>query len=229
MKKQLPHVTLFGLDCIDAGRLLQAATICTSSFEFGQVRLLTSIPTGDPRMTLIEPVRSISAYSDFMIKHLNTWIATPFAMVIQFDGFILNPDAWTDAFLEFDYIGAPWWLDGRAVVGNGGFSMRSKKLLKLLQTDPSVPTPGDEPEDWFISVTLRDTLERNGIRFAPMELARRFSLEGNERDGIEWTGQFGFHGLRWTDISRWTRAHPEYPIDNTLDTWATGVRRCRPA
>jgi hypothetical protein len=51
MKKTLPHVTLLGLDCVDARRLLQAATICTRSFEFGQVRLLTSIPTGDTRLT----------------------------------------------------------------------------------------------------------------------------------------------------------------------------------
>src|SRR5262245_14307438 len=45
MRKYLPEVTLFGLDGVDAGRLLQAATICTKSFEFGNVRLLTSIPT----------------------------------------------------------------------------------------------------------------------------------------------------------------------------------------
>lgn len=224
MVRQLPQVTLFGLDCVDVDRLLHAATICTRSFEFGGIRLLTSLPVRDSRMTPIDPVRSIAEYNHFMIKQLSTWIDTPFAMVIQHDGFILNPDAWSDAFLDFDYIGAPWWVENRAVVGNGGFSIRSRKLLSLLSTDPSVPSPGDEPEDWFISVTVRKELERKGIAFAPPELAARFAFEANEHDGIEWNGQLGFHGLKWTDISRWTKDHPEDAIDNTLDSWATRLR-----
>ncbi len=43
-----------------------------------------------------------------MIKRINSYVATPFALVIQYDGFILNPDAWRDEFLDYDYIGAPW-------------------------------------------------------------------------------------------------------------------------
>jgi hypothetical protein len=31
------------------------------------------------------------------------------------------------------------------------------------------------------------------------------------------TNEFGFHGLRWTDISSWLRENPNEPIDNTLD------------
>ena len=65
---------------------------------------------------------------------------------------------------------------------------------------------------------IRDYLEARGIRFAPVELARQFSLEGpDEPFGLTWTNQFGFHGLRWTDISPWLRDHPDELIDNTLD------------
>ena len=35
---------------------------------------------------------------------------------------------------------------------------------------------------------------------------------------VAWTNQFGFHGLRWTDISPWLRQNPNDLIDNTLDS-----------
>jgi hypothetical protein len=143
--------------------------------------------------------------------------------VIQYDGFILNPDAWCDEYLDYDYIGAAWdELDDGWIVGNGGFSLRSKRLLALLQTDDTIldPTaldPPDAPEDWYICVMIREYLEAHGIRFAPVDLAKRFSLEGGESVGVTWTNQFGFHGLGWTDISRWLTQNPGEPINNMLD------------
>ena len=56
------------------------------------------------------------------------------------------------------------------------------------------------------------------------ELAKKFSLEANEIYGVEWTNQFGFHGLKWTDISNWLKEHPEYKMENPLDSWALGVK-----
>lgn len=46
-----------------------------------------------------------------MVKLLDSYIETPHVLVVQYDGFILNPDAWTDEFLEYDYVGAPWWYE----------------------------------------------------------------------------------------------------------------------
>ena len=73
------------------------------------------------------------------------------------------------------------------------------------------------PEDWFICVTIRELLERDGLRFAPAEVAHAFSFEGDELFGASWQGQFGFHGLTWTDISDWIRHHPDAGIVNDLD------------
>jgi hypothetical protein len=64
---------------------------------------------------------------------------------------------------------------------------------------------------------IREYLEAHGIRFAPVDLAKQFSLEGGESVGVTWSNQFGFHGLRWTDISRWLTQNPGELIDNTLD------------
>ena len=222
--RTLPQVTLIGIDCVDIERLLHVAEICQRSIRFGDVRMLTSIPHEHPSIVPIAPITTREAYSSFMIKQINSYVTTPFALVIQYDGFILNPDAWRDEYLDYDYIGAPWnETEGYSIVGNGGFSLRSKRLLELLQhddaiLDPTALDPPDAPEDWYICGMIRDYLEARGIRFAPVELARQFSFEGSdEYFGVAWTNEFGFHGLRWTDISSWLRLHPDEPIDNTLD------------
>jgi hypothetical protein len=220
---ELPQVTLIGVDCVDVDRLLHAAMICQRAIRFGGVRMLTSIPHDHPSIVPIAPITSRDAYSSFMIKGINSYITTPFALVMQYDGFILNPDAWRDEYLKYDYIGALWAEEEGPIVGNGGFSLRSKRLTELLQQDDAIldPTdldPSDAPEDWYICVMIRDYLEARGIRFAPVELARQFSFEGDEHFGVTWTNQFGFHGLRWTDISPWLRLHPDESIDNTLDS-----------
>lgn len=220
--KKLNNITLFGLDCVNIDRLHKAAEICLASFSFSEIKLLTSIPNNYSNTILINPINSIRDYSKFMLKELNNYIDTEFVLIIQYDGFILNPHAWDDQYLNYDYIGAPLSVDDKLVVGNGGFSLRSKKLLELLQKDHNImieETPSHkyaENEDWIISVILRDYLEKNNIKFAPVPLAHKFSFEKNKEYGAKWDNQFGFHGLKWTDISNWINRHPEYDIKNEL-------------
>jgi len=220
--KELKNVTLFGLDCVDIDRLILAAEICCVDFRFAEVKLLSSIASKSKNVVKIEPVQSRQDYSQFILKQLNDYINTDFVLVIQYDGFILNPEAWDDQYLQYDYIGAPLWVDDKQVVGNGGFSWRSKKLLTLLQNDENIfieEAPAHkygQNEDWIISVIKRQYLENQGIKFAPVEIAHKFSFEKNKRYGAKWNGQFGFHGLSWTDISAWTKLHPKYRINNIL-------------
>jgi len=220
--KKLNNVTLFGLDCVDIDRLIKAAEICCKDFEFADIKLLSSIPSDDKNVVKIDPIESIRSYSQFMLKELNNYIETDFALIIQYDGFILNPAAWDDEYLKHDYIGAPLWVEDKLVVGNGGFSLRSKKLLDILQNDTIISiedVPSHkyaENEDWIISVIKREYLEGLGVKFAPVELAHKFSFEKNKEYGAHWSGQFGFHGLKWTDISVWIKDHPEYGIINEL-------------
>lgn len=221
MKKSLPNITLLGLDCVDIDRLKLAADICQKDFEFGAVRLLSSIPDTDTRVVPVEKVDSIEKYSYFFIKQLNDFVDTDFVLVIQYDGFILNKEAWTDDFLAYDYIGAPWWYDDGNNVGNGGFSLRSKKLLKILANDSHIQE--FHPEDHHIARTYGDYLRSLGIVFAPEDVASRFSIEGCLKEpvpvkfGSIWTHEFGFHGLDETDISLWLTTHPEYRLDTTVN------------
>jgi Protein of unknown function (DUF5672) len=222
--KSLP-ILLIGVDCVELDRLIQSADICETYFEFDDVKLLSSLESNDNRFVNIEPIRSIEEYNTFTLHEMHKYVTSTHALIIQYDGFILNPDAWADEYLEYDYIGAPWWYDHGYTVGNGGFSLRSKKLMEIIATDMTLSQRvNEEPEDAYICCTIRKELEGRGVRFAPIELAKKFAFESNDKDGVEWTDQFGFHGLRWTDISKWTNGNPQYKIDNTLDDWATKLK-----
>lgn len=63
----------------------------------------------DPRIEGISiPPMSRQDYSRFMLQDLHRYIETSHALIIQADGFVLNPLRWNPAWLEWDYIGAPW-------------------------------------------------------------------------------------------------------------------------
>lgn len=137
----------------------------------------------------IAPISSIQAYSHFIVKELDRYIHTGFALVIQYDGYVLSGACWSEEFQRYDYVGAPWkYADGMAV-GNGGFSLRSKRLLRALQDPEIAPL---NPEDIAVCRTYRPLLEqRHGIRFAPPDVAARFSFESLPPAGPT----FGFHGI----------------------------------
>lgn len=221
---KLSNVTLLGIDCVNVERLQAAMDVCQKNIQFGAVKLLTSLPTDDKHLVKIAHIGDVQEYSKFCAGELIKRVDTDYVLVVQYDGFILNPDSWTDEFLKYDYIGAPWlvadWsvrdfnfpinLLGTKVVGNGGFSLRSKKFLEVsakLVGEGKIPQI--HPEDVSLCVWHKDLLDTEGISIAPPELAQRFSIEGN--DDI-YEKQFGFHGLSWTDIDRWIYTHPEYPL-----------------
>jgi hypothetical protein len=108
--------------------------------------------------------------------------------VIQWDGHVLNASQWHPDFLAYDYIGASWpQFDDGHDVGNGGFSLRSRRLMQLCRAPTFEPS---HPEDVAIARVNREFLESQGMRFAPRELADRFAAE---RAGDIATS-FGYHG-----------------------------------
>lgn len=229
-KKKLENVTLLGIDCVNVERLRLAMEICQNNIEFSEVKLLTSLDVANKEnIVKIKPICSIEEYSQFIINDLYKYVSTTHVLLVQYDGFILNHSAWTDDYINYDYIGAPWlvadWsvsnfsfpqqLVGSYVVGNGGFSLRSKRLLKLTsKLSQTKKITNLHPEDVSISVWYRQFLEEKGMKFAPVSLAKKFSFESEDKENYSWNGQFGFHGLKWTDISKWSKAHPEYKINN---------------
>lgn len=209
MKKDLTNVTLITVDCRYPNRSKAGADICQKDFTFGAVKILSSIPDSDPRIVPIDEINNGKIYSEFYIKELWKYIDTPFALTYHNDSFIANPDAWTDEFLEYDYIGPPWYHVGKLRVGNGGFALRSRRLMKYVAENYKNIGGNLEPEDQWICETARPFLEKEGMKFAPEELAKRWGKEGSLR-GVVWNGEFGWHGINSTDMTKWFDKHPEY-------------------
>ncbi len=140
-------------------------------------------------------------YNYFCLRHMPQFVKESHVMVIQTDGYPVNAQAWTPEFLRYDYIGAvmsPQWVPHRYAVGNGGFSLRSKKLLNALEHIQ--PDPHLHHEDTTISWHYRHVLEDDHhIQFAPHDLADRFSIEYHY-DTV-WLGKsLGFHGKHLTHL-----------------------------
>jgi len=171
-RPDLSNVTLIIIDCVDFERAKLSYMHCINSLKFAEAKILTHEKREEPYVENILPIKSSIAYSTFCIKELANYFDTEFVMIAQWDGFVWNTNLWKPEFLEYDYIGAPWG----GIVGNGGFSIRSKKLQDFLRDDINLPDV-DIPEDSYISKDNRPYLESNGFTYAPLDLAEEFSIE----------------------------------------------------
>lgn len=140
-------------------------------------------------------------YSGWILKNLVNYVNTDFALCVQWDSCVINPELWDDRFLKVDYIGAPWAFDSINRVGCGGFSLRSRKLIELCSTLPYSKTGNKEldNEDYHFCITHYQYMVDNGIKFAPLELARKFGVEHpipeapHRYNDLSTYQSFGFH------------------------------------
>lgn len=107
---------------------------------------------------------------------------------VDYDGFIANPAAWEPEFLDQDYIGAPYpW----GVVGNSGFHLGSRHFLEsVIALDLPRTEEACWPGDQRLCITYRDRLEAMDVKFALVDMAKRFSVECTP-----YVDSFGFHSL----------------------------------
>lgn len=161
-------------------------------------------------------------YNLFVLYALEQLIETDFCLVVQQDGFVLDGKNWRNDYFNYDYIGAPIpqfakvrnnkivELESNSqylspcqdneqlfIPQNGGFSLRSKRLLsapRRLGLDMPIHAPNyfrnlpikltwhryTHNEDLLISTAFRTSLEADGLNFAPLEIAVNFSTE----DGV---------------------------------------------
>lgn len=189
---EIKDLTIICVDTKNYGRAATALKKCMEQVKVVRVVFLTDIHLEIEGVEIIriDPIGSKRQYSRFIIKELYKYFETSHCLIIQWDGYIICGESWEPEFMEHDYIGAPWlYHDGR-VVGNGGFSLRSKKLQTILGTNQFVEVT--DPEDEAICRTYGNWLQKvHGIRIATEDVAERFSFE--LRSPIHNT--FGFHGF----------------------------------
>lgn len=191
-RPKLDDVTLVAVTSVALKPTVAALKASMRQCDFGRVLLMSDQPPSDADEKIewhkIGRLRSRDDYSRFMLRELAEHIETSHALCVQWDGFVLKGSAWRPEFLDFDYIGAVWphFADNHNV-GNGGFSLRSRRLLDACR---DLPLTGREPEDLVIARRFRKQLETHGIRFAPETVASLFAYERACSTGQE----FGFHG-----------------------------------
>ena len=218
-KIKLDNVTLVALGSTKIKENIDALQYSAQNIDFAAVKFISHERPGNlPPKIKFEKYKGFKGsidfkeYSYYCIYNLVNHIETDFVLLVQPDGFIINPHKWEDSFLEWDYIGAVWPIRADAYidpygnhirVGNGGFTLRSKKLLEVPQIE-EIPfevnqgtfykhmNAGAYNEDGNICVHNRHLFEKHGVKFAPVEVAVRFSQElpVSEAAGVM---PFGFH------------------------------------
>lgn len=109
-----------------------------------------------------------------------------FSLSIHDDGYPIELQMWDDAFLNYDWIGAPWNFTG--LVGSGGCCLTSSNMMNAMTRLPWYD--GRENVDEWICKTHREQLINNNLRFAPPEVAVRFATECTDHN----QPSFAFHG-----------------------------------
>ncbi|MCV2354049.1 hypothetical protein LNV09_07705 [Paucibacter sp. B2R-40] len=194
MNSSKPQLSQVSLVCVETRRTQLARYAlerCMAAASFKECLLLCTSRQALPatiEQVLIPPFSDMEGYSSFMLKDIGDYFSGDFVLVVQWDGFILNADCWDDEFLQYDYIGAPW-PHRPVAVGNGGFSLRSRRLIEALK---KIDIQQVHPEDYVICELHREQLiKEHGIKFAPIELASKFAFEFIPPSGPT----FGFHGF----------------------------------
>jgi hypothetical protein len=193
MTLALPDVTLCAVTAVNHDLTVRAMKECLRHCSFADVVLISDRPVEAPfRVELMPPFGHGSEYAPFVCRNLTKYTPSAFNLLVQYDGYVVDPSAWDARFFDYDYIGAKWpWHKSKNRVGNSGFCLRSKKLLDILAEIPLPPT-GEFVDDTFICYTARKFLEQNhGIKIATEEVADRFAYERHEPEGPV----FGFHGM----------------------------------
>jgi len=186
---KLSDVTLIQINCTDIENGLNSIQRCTKNVEFKEVKLITSelsynfskwndILYQDLDIIEIPKISSIQDYSKFCIQELYKHFDTSHCLICQPDSWVVKLDAWTDEFLKYDYLGAVWYWLPKPYQGNGGFSLRSKKLQEIAGKSEYLQKV--HPEDGYLSTVYNSYFESFGCTWAPFELCDRFAIESRD-------------------------------------------------
>lgn len=208
MKLDLKDTTLICVDCRDISRATLVMKRCEELVDFGAVKLLTTLETDYHGKVECPNISSHVMYSIFMLKEIHKYVDTKYMLVVQSDGFILNPESWNNDWKQYDYIGA--LFNQWDIVGNGGFSFRSKALMEFMSTlypNWDITKEGADImqskmscyEDGAISLNNKELIEANGFKIAPPDVGGKFAQGGNATPEYQYEYPFGYHGS-WKKI-----------------------------
>ena len=198
MRKKLP-IDLVAISTNKVKETVAAIRYSSKKITFNNILFITNQHVEeDFECILIPKLESVVDYNNIVLD-VNKYVKSEFAMIIQHDGHILNPDSWDNNFLNFDYIGAPWPKDKKwnarwdkypndisskikkniqfNRIGNGGFSLRSKKFLEFSSQFEKNFLKHGVPEDIFLNLVNYELSQDFNINYPTVETAIKFSYE----------------------------------------------------
>lgn len=194
----LSKITLCAISSVKIAETIKALEICQKECIFHNVIFFSDQEVING--VKIPRINNIEEYNSFVLHKLPKLILPNIAnyvLLIHWDGFIINPESWTDHFYEYDYIGAPWpWLNN--VCGNGGFSLRSKKFLEVQNDIISNKIITKFNEDLILCKILRHEFIKHGCIYAEPQIAYKFSTEHHSHiNEYIFEKPFGFHDFKY--------------------------------
>ena len=101
----LNNVTLVSVTSVNVDRTVRALKHSMKGISFSEVLLLTDKEVSPSGIKTIKiDTLDYIGYSHFIVYELYKHINTDFVLIIQDDGFVTNPEKWTDEFLNYEYI-----------------------------------------------------------------------------------------------------------------------------
>ena len=202
---ELPDVTLVMIETLNHELARRSINESVSKAKFAEVLIFTDrddlfFPLDcDARFIHVENWPTKVAWCNFRWSAITPFLKTSHYLMTEWDAWIWQPGMWRDDFLNYDYIGAPWWYKDGKNVGNGGFSLVSTCLKRYI-TDRLWDYPCDSVvDDDLLCRTYRPKLELAGFEWAPERLAHEFAFECSRPSDS--SNHFGFHAMfNWPHV-----------------------------
>jgi hypothetical protein len=192
----LPDVTLIMIETRQHELANLAVQDCIRQANFGDVLVFTD------RASMFDVGRDCIIVDDFPDKlgwcqfvwlEVPRFVRTKHCLFIQWDSWIMDPDKWTDDFMDYDYIGSPWWYKDGKNVGNSGFSLKSTALIRHVRKNADRYPCVSTLEDDLMCRTYRSKLEQDGFIWATEKVATEFAFEVKRPTPD--SRHFGFHAM----------------------------------
>ncbi len=190
----LPDVTLVMVETREHELAYLAVGECLDKAEFGNVLIFTDQAgyfRGQGDIIHVPDWPEKIGWSRHTWQGISPYMRTSHALCIQWDSWIMDPGKWRDEWLQYDFIGAPWWYKDGKNVGNGGFSLRSTRLMRYLRDHRDRFPCHTALDDDLLCRGYRPELEDRGFVWAPQDVAQDFAFECVRPDKS--ATHFGFH------------------------------------
>ncbi len=195
----LPNVTLVTVETLCHELAKRTIEDCLSKVQFAEVIVYTDredkLDIAGARTIKVPNWPSKDDYMQFFqFKSCDT-VTTSHVLFLEWDAGICDVSMWRDEFLQYDYLGAPWWYtDGSPNVGNGGFSLRTTRLQRFMKDNQKKYPVGNDNQ--MCRDCGAEIIREGRFNWAPVDVANDFAFEGFDRLGLPNNlKHFGYHSV----------------------------------